>query len=1012
MAIFPTSAIPSAAGAGGYEIDNSLRFNDDDSAYLSWTPSSAGNKRTYTWSGWVKRSELGSDNTIFGAGNGGTIFDELRFGSDDKLDWYTYASVTYGQRKSTAVFRDTSAWYHIVAVYDSTDSTALDRMKLYVNGEQITDLDTTTNPDQHHQGNTNGTIIHAVGAVYAGQLYNPFDGYIAEVHFIDGQALTPSDFGETDATYGHWKPIEYTGTYGTNGFYLPFDNTGTIHAITANGNAQHSTAQSKIGASSLKFDGSGDYLSLSDHNNWDLLNEFTIEFWMNHNNITKDQEIIEHWNDIDNRWGIMWHPSTGLNFFRDKGGASYWSINVGSNPAVANNTWYHVAIVRQDDLYIIYKDGIAIKTKTMSVPDFNCGGMLNIGGMVNYPTAHRWIDGYLDEFRISNSARYTANFTPSTTAFEDDDNTLLLIHSDTTNGSTTFTDSSGVEGELGNDQSGNANHWTTNNIVASDQMLDSPTNNFPTLNPLAKDSNITLSEGNLKAYGDGTWTGGRATFAIPKTGKWYWEWCVGVTDTQYYNIGLDREGIDTPYYQWYKHAGTYEAAYDGTFMYGYSSQSGTTTAHSAGDVVGWTSDDGEIKVYLNNVLKITFSQNLSAIDNDYFPAYSSIYDGDVVANFGQDSSFAGNKTAQSNTDDNGYGDFYYSPPTGFNALCTANLPEPTVVPSEHFNTVLYTGNGSTQSITGVGFQPDMSWVKSRSGTTYHRVCDVVRGALKPLLPNSTLQELSNQFVSSFDSDGITVNDDSANNGWNNSSHNYVLWNWKANGTSVLNENGTLDSQVSANQDAGFSIVSYTGNGSAGATVGHGLSKAPEMVIVKSRSLGDNWVVQNSITGGQYRLVLNGTHASGLASSYWNNTDAGSSVFTLGYDNAVNYNNGTHIAYCFHSVEGYSKVGSYTGNGSTDGTFVYCGFKPAYVMVKRTDSSGYWALSDSERSPFNVMDDALYANVSNSESTPAQAIDYLSNGFKFRSTDSDSNSISGTHIYIAFAETPFKYTNAR
>jgi len=220
-------------GEPGYNLDQSLRLNDGDSAYLSKTFASAGNRRTYTWSGWVKRSELGSENTFFGAGDGGSVFDEIKFDSSDRLSFYTYQSAVQGNRTTTAVFRDTSAWLHIVAVYDSTQSTALNRMKLYVNGEQITDLATTTNPEQNHQGNINAAIIHAVGAVYAGQLYNPFDGYLAEVNFIDGSAKAASDFGET-GDYGEWKPIEYTGAYGTNGFHLDFSGEGIMLATGGN----------------------------------------------------------------------------------------------------------------------------------------------------------------------------------------------------------------------------------------------------------------------------------------------------------------------------------------------------------------------------------------------------------------------------------------------------------------------------------------------------------------------------------------------------------------------------------------------------------------------------------------------------------------------------------------------------------------------------------------------------------------------------------------------------------
>ena len=230
MSLIQSTAIPSGV-ATGYEIEQSLRFNDNDSAYLTRTPASAGNRRTWTWSGWVKRSELGSANGMFGAGNGGSIFGWLEFNSADQIKFGNYNSATNGLKQSTAVYRDTSAWYHIVAVYDSTDSTAADRMRLYVNGERLTSFSGSTDVNLNFEGVINNNIIHTVSGLYAGQLYNPFDGYIGEVNFIDGLAKAPADFGET-GDYGEWKPIEYSGSYGTNGFYLPFKQDYTVEGFS------------------------------------------------------------------------------------------------------------------------------------------------------------------------------------------------------------------------------------------------------------------------------------------------------------------------------------------------------------------------------------------------------------------------------------------------------------------------------------------------------------------------------------------------------------------------------------------------------------------------------------------------------------------------------------------------------------------------------------------------------------------------------------------------------------
>jgi len=377
--------------------------------------------------------------------------------------------------------------------------------------------------------------------------------------------------------------------------------------------------------------------------------------------------------------------------------------------------------------------------------------------------------------------------------------------------------------------------------------------------------------------------------------------------------------------------------------------------------------------------------------------------GELIFNFGQDSSFAGNKTAQSNTDDNGYGDFYYSPPTDYLALCTQNLPDPAVIPSEHFNPVTYSGNSSTQSITGVGFQPDLVWMKERSGTNGHGLFDVIRGVQKSLASNTSSAEATEtNALSAFDSGGWTMGGHGA---WNESGKTYVAWNWKANGSDVLNENGTLDSQVSANQDAGFSIVSWTNDGTRN-TVGHGLTKVPELIIQKNRDISYNWIITNyepdNDAAGMY-------FTTGASNSNRASMPVTSSTFT-----SENFTSGQKmIAYIFHSVEGYSKVGSYTGNGSTDGTFIYTGFAPKYVMIKMTDGYSHWEIHDTSREPYNVKTKLLNANQSNAEDDNSNSsVDFVSNGFKLRTSHSERNTSGGTYIYIAFAEYPFKYSNAR
>ena len=333
--------------------------------------------------------------------------------------------------------------------------------------------------------------------------------------------------------------------------------------------------------------------------------------------------------------------------------------------------------------------------------------------------------------------------------------------------------------------------------------------------------------------------------------------------------------------------------------------------------------------------------------------------------------------------------FAHTPPTGFKALCTANLPTPTIKDgSDYFNSVLYTGNGSAGNAkTGVGFQPDLVWIKQRNTTRYHQIFDVVRGATKWIGANSTDEEDTISGVTSFDSDGFTLG---THDGCNQNTGTYVAWNWKESAT------------------AGFDIVSYTGNGSA-RTISHSLGVVPEMMIVKRRDGADNWMVYHKANGNTHYMELNST-ATKTDNTIWNDTTPTSTVFSLGTDASVNANSGTYIAYLFASVKGFSNIGSYTGNGNADGTFIFTGLKTRYVLIKDTGATNSWAIYDKVRDPYNVADALLQAQDSSAEATYG-GIDFLSNGFKIRSTVQALNSSGSVYIYAAFGDSPFKYANA-
>jgi hypothetical protein len=325
--------------------------------------------------------------------------------------------------------------------------------------------------------------------------------------------------------------------------------------------------------------------------------------------------------------------------------------------------------------------------------------------------------------------------------------------------------------------------------------------------------------------------------------------------------------------------------------------------------------------------------------------------------------------------------------------------------SSYFNTVTYTGTGSTINLNTVGFQPNLTWIKGRNFAFDHALFDSVRGGTKQLYSNLTNAEFTWTNGITFDSEGVDISADS--NLFNGSTYTYASWHWLGGGTGVSNTSGSISSTVSANTTSGFSIVSYTGTG-ANATVGHGLGVAPRMIILKSRTdSGADWRVYHASVGNTGYLELNTTGATTTSSTTWQNTTPTSTVFSIGTSGTVNLNTGNFIAYCFAEIKGFSKFSSYTGNGSADGTFIYTGFKPAYVGFKKSSAAGTnWVTSNNKVNTYNAVDAYLHQNSSGSESTGSRDIDFLSNGFKIRNSNSTWNESGATFIYMAFAENPF------
>jgi hypothetical protein len=596
------------------------------------------------------------------------------------------------------------------------------------------------------------------------------------------------------------------------------------------------------------------------------------------------------------------------------------------------------------------------------------------------------------------------------------------------------------EVNLGLDRSGNNNHFTVNNMtLAADQMVDSPTNNFAVLN--SEDTNIingtmVFQDGNLKVLGNDGGTGrGVSTMGV-NSGKWYAEVTIdtthkqriGIIDAVGLNLNADNgnDGVD------------YEAqAGQGiiyTYLNGSNNDTGTGSTSSGvdvdnattGDIIGIAldADNEDVRFYLNNTAlgsEVTDLQRQGVGSTYFFNIRDGSGSGDdelsCTINFGQDSSFAGGRVAQGNTDGNGIGDFFYAPPSGFLALCTANLPDADIIPTDYFSSVKYDGDAQDdRTVTGVGFSPGFVWSKAFTTTYNHFMVDTVRGVNAYVNSNRTNAESSDtDILKSFDADGYTL----GNSGnMNESNHSHVAWNWYLGGTGAANTEGSLNTtKTQASTASGFSIVTYTGNATSGATLGHGLTKAPEWFMTKKRGASGGWMVYhigNTAAPETDELNLEVTEATQDSDNIWDDTAPTATVFSLGNNAAVNANNVTFVAFLWHSVEGYSRFGKYTGNGNADGPFVYLGFKPAFVLTKRTDDADNWRLTDNARDPFNnAAIGGLKANATDSEAdTGNRNFDYLSNGFKVRETDVDMNADGGNYIYMAFAEIPFKYSNAR
>ena len=666
----------------GYEIENSLRFNDGDSANLSRSISLSGSNTNASISFWLKRgTAFGSQQILFTNVKTDYYF-RVNLNSSARLEIVDVTNgIATGKRVTNRLFRDPSAFYHIFIGLDGGQGTEENRVKLYVNGVAETSWSSETAWQSTFQMNAND-LTHYVGQ--RGDSAQYFDGYISEFNYIDGTTKAHTDFGEFNDN-GVWIPKAYSGSYGTNGFFLPFDNKGKIHSVTAVNDTHHETDQAKFGSTSIYFDGSGDELHVNDIGQLTFDGDFTVEFFAYLGDQGDTYATIM--NDVSNNrlritLGSSSNSTPKLSIY-----SSTWDSHIEGTSDIGDNAWHHCAIVRDNGTIRIFVDG------TQETTSSDKGNFIDIEGTLEFGTysGSKGFNGYLDEIRISNIARYTSNFTPTTSIFSDDNNTRLLIHSDSTDGNTSFTDSSGVAGGIGNDSSGNNNDFTSVNINTQiDQTTDTPTNNFCTWNPLDAASNISgrFSEGNMDVDvpGNNVVSGAEARGCLStiqfSKGKWYFEMkyeygADGFQDTA--GIGLIRTdtGFDI-------HGSTLTRNFsDNVFYYvdGPKTIDGTHTSYgdawTQNDIIGVAAnlDDNEVYFYKNG----TIQNSGTAISKTFGDGFYSIvnFHGSTSggALFRLNTGNPSFSISSGNSDANGYGNFEYAVPSGYYAICTKNLAE-------------------------------------------------------------------------------------------------------------------------------------------------------------------------------------------------------------------------------------------------------------------------------------------------------------------------------------------------
>ena len=839
-------------------------------------------------------------------------------------------------------------WYHIAIVQESGVN------KLYRDGELVS--------------STSNSYNYPTKGLFIGQRYSAnerLNGYLSDLRIYKGVAKYTSNF-LVGSPHPRVSPDSPSGV-----------------AI------ERKLDVDLIEKGSVMFNTDSSYIQHTNNSAFSLGTTWTIEFFFFPVTTGNSKPIGTRGDSSPAGWEIVYWNGGQI------GIEQYGSNNTGgqqrgTNTLLLPGQWYHVAITYDGTNAKTYIDGALDLTYNQSGSDWSNG---NHALRIGRPEGGAEIGSYMmSNVRIvKGTVVYSANFTPPTEPLTNISNTVLLCCQSPTNP----TEAAVIPGSF----TSNAVSATTHNPFDITDVINHESN-FAIMSALNGDTSTSTSfpfGGTVfKTRSNAANVG--SSIAV-NSGKWYGEFVC--TEKNSVNMGVsvaslrgfdgERQGNES------QHGGYgYYYVNNGTLYLPSGNQSGRQ-AWDIGDVIGVAldMDNHKVNFYLNNSPQGEYS-------------ISSDYDYYVMA-------AGGGQSSKYQVFDVNFGQkaFRFLPPKGHKGLSLSNISTPIIRPQKHFDILLYTGTDASaaRTVTGLEFAPDLVWQKRRNGTNWHTWHDTVRGGGKTLYSNSNNAEATNNqygYISAFTSDGFTWSPGSSNNSdGNEGSGTFVSWCWKGGGAAVSNSDGSITSSVSANTEAGFSVVGYTGTGS-NATVGHGLGSAPQFIITKQRSTaGHHWRTYHKSVGATRSLYLDLNNAqSGTDAGFMNNTEPTSTVFSIGNDTNINENSQTHIAYCWTEIPGFSKIGKYTGNGNANGPFVYCGFRPALILHKDANSTEQWQIKDTARDTSNPVDVYIHPNLSNAENTSTNvSIDFLSNGFKIRNSDGSHNTSGNTYVYVAFAEQP-------